>query len=121
MIDSGRRVVVLMENHGGGTTYPWLLQGFDWVQDTPYENPTLADLSCRLERGSPDHPILLVNHWLGGYRKLVTDARRVNARGVLLPELRRCERERGQLPNFVAVNFYDQGDLLPVIDKLNGV
>ena len=40
MIDSGRRVVVLMENHGGGTTYPWLMQGFDWVQDTPYENPT---------------------------------------------------------------------------------
>ena len=28
MIDSGQRLVVLMENHGGGTTYPWLLPGF---------------------------------------------------------------------------------------------
>jgi hypothetical protein len=120
MIDSGRRVVVLMENHGGGTAYPWLLQGFDWVQDTPYENPTVADLSCRLERGSADDPILLVNHWLGGYRTLVTDARVVNARRVLLSELRRCSRERGHLPNFVAVNFYDQGDLFSVIDTLNG-
>jgi hypothetical protein len=120
MIDSGRRLVVLMENHGGGTQYPWLLQGFDWVQDTPYENSRMADLSCRLERGSQQNPILLVNHWLDGIRSLVTDARAMNARGVLLPELRRCERERGQLPNFVAVNFYDQGDLFSVVDTLNG-
>jgi hypothetical protein len=121
MIDSGRRVVVLMENHGGGTQYPWLLQGFDWVQDTPFENPTVADLSCRIERGSLDDPILLINHWLGGFRNLVTDARTINAAAVLLPELRRCESERGQLPNFVAVNYYDQGDLFSVIDTLNGV
>ncbi len=120
MIDSRRRVVVLMENHGGGTRYPWLLQGFDWVQDTPFENAKLTDMSCRLERGSPDNPILLVNHWLDGIRSLVTDARTVNTKGVLLPELRRCERERGQLPNFVAVNFYDQGDLVSVVDTLNG-
>jgi hypothetical protein len=90
------------------------------VQDTPYENPTVADLSCLLERGSPTDPILLVNHWLGGFTSLVTDARTVNARAVLLPELQRCARERGQLPNFVAVNYYDQGDLFPVIDTLNG-
>lgn len=120
MIDSGRRVVVLMENHGGGPAYPWLLQGFDWVQDTPFENPTVADLSCRLERGSAAQPIFLVNHWLGGIRSLVTDARTINARGVLLPELRRCESERGRLPNFVAVNFYDQGDLFSVVGTLNG-
>jgi hypothetical protein len=114
-------VVVLMENHGGGVSYPWLLQGFDWVQDTPYENDTVADLSCRLQRGSPDNPILLVNHWVDRVKSLVTDARTVNARDVLLPELRRCESERGQLPNYVAVNFYDQGDLFAVIDTLNGV
>ena len=63
----------------------------------------------------------MVNHWLGGYRTLVSDARRVNVRKVLLPELRRCTKERGQLPNFVAVNFYNEGDLLPVIDRLNGL
>jgi hypothetical protein len=112
--------VVLKENHGGGSQYPWLLQGFDWVQDTPFENPSVADLSCRLQRGSPTDPILLINHWLGGVTSLVTDARKINARDVLLPELRRCESERGQLPNFVAVNFYDQGDLFSVIDTLNG-
>jgi hypothetical protein len=121
MIDSGHRVVVLMEKHGGGAQYPWLLQGFTWVQDTPFANPTVADLSCRRQRGTPDSPILLINHWLGGFRSLVSDAQTVNARSFLLPELRRCERERGQLPNFVAVNYYDHGDLFSVIDELNGI
>jgi hypothetical protein len=121
MIDSGRRVVVLMENTSGGSRFPWLLPGFTWVQDTPFENPTIADLSCRRERGLPDSPILLVNHWLGGFTSLVSDAETINARSVLLPELRRCERERGQLPNFIAVNYYDHGDLFSVVDELNGV
>jgi hypothetical protein len=91
------------------------------VQDTPYENPSIKSLSCSRERGPADASILMINHWLGGVRSLVTDAELVNARGVLLPELRRCERERGQLPNFVAVNFYDKGDLFPVVDELNGI
>jgi hypothetical protein len=45
----------------------------------------------------------------------------VNARDVLLPRLEECQEERGQLPNFVAVDYYSRGDLLPVVDELNGV
>jgi hypothetical protein len=64
MIDSGKRVVVLMENHGGGATYPWLLPGFDWVQDTPYDFASASAFSCARLRGRPSSPLLLVNHWL---------------------------------------------------------
>ena len=28
--------------------------------------------------------------------------------------------EAGQLPNFIAVDFYEQGDLFAVVDALNG-
>jgi hypothetical protein len=97
------------------------MPGFTWVQDTPFENATVADLSCRRERGLPGSPILLINHWLNGVTSLVSDAETINARSVLLPELRRCQRARGQQPNFVAVNFYDHGDLFSVVDELNGV
>jgi hypothetical protein len=121
LIDSGQRVVVFMENHGGGRRYPWLMQGFDYVQDTPYDNPRRTALSCSLERGSPDNSILLVNHWVDGPGSLVRDARKANAEKVLLPQMRECEQERGQLPNFVAVNYYNLGDLFPVVDELNGV
>lgn len=120
MIDSGKRVVVLMENHGGGKTYPWMLQGFDWVQDTAYTNPTTADLTCALNRGAPSHPLLLINNWLSGFTSLVTNAKKVNAIGVLGPYLQKCRTERGQLPNFVAVNFYNEPDVFKAVDQLNG-
>ena len=41
------------------------------------------------------------------------------AAGVLLDRARRCMRESGHLPNFVAVDFYDVGDVFAVVDALN--
>ncbi len=121
MIDSGRRVVVMMERHGGGTAYPWLLPAFAYVQDTPFTNPTAADLRCDRERGTAASPLLLLNYWLANFRSLITDARTINALPVLGPYLERCRRERGMLPNFVAVNFFDLGDVFRAVDQLNGV
>lgn len=121
MVRSGRRLVVLMENHGGGSAYPWLLQGFDWVQDTPYTNQALTSFSCDRLRGNPDSPLLLINHWLSGLTSVVSDATRANARDVLRPELERCRKVRGMLPNFVAVSWYSVGDVFGAVDALNGV
>jgi hypothetical protein len=121
MIDSGRRLVVLMERRGGGKAYPWLLQGFDYVQDTPFFNPSVADLGCTPNRGTASNPLLLVNHWLNNFNSLVTDSRRVNAYGILEPILVKCQKERGQLPNFIAVNYFNEGDLFRAVDTLNGV
>lgn len=121
LIDSGHRLVVMMERHGGGSAAPWLLSAFDWVQDTSYTNPTVADLSCALNRGSADDPLFMINNWLSSFSSLITDARKVNAFGQLWPYVERCRQERGQIPNFVAVNWYDQGDVFQVVDGLNGV
>jgi hypothetical protein len=121
MIDSGRRVVVMMERHGGGTAYPWLLPAFTFIQDTPFTNPTLVDLRCDRKRGTDTSPLLLLNYWLANFDSLVTDARKINALPVLGPYLARCKQERGMLPNFVAVNFFDEGDLFRAVDQLNGV
>jgi len=121
MIDSGHRLVVLMERHGGAATYPWLLQGFDFVQDTPYSNPTVNDLSCKLKRGSASDPLFLVNNWLSSFQSLVTNARKVNAYDVLEPYLEKCRKERGQIPNYVAVNYFNEGDVFKVVNALNGL
>lgn len=121
MIDSGRRVVIMMEEESGGRDHPWLLPGFEWVQDTPYLFRTPGTFSCAPNRGTADASLFLVNHWVTDKAREVTNARKVNARDVLLPRLERCQAERGRLPNFVAVDFYDQGDLLDVVDTLNGL
>jgi len=95
--------------------------GFDWVQDTPFTNPTAADLSCAPKRGSASRPLFLVNYWLSNFRSLVSDARKINAYDVLWPYLAKCRQERAHLPNYVAVNFYNEGDLFRAVDELNGV
>ena len=48
-----------------------------------------------------------------------TEARTVNAYDVLMPRAEQCMQERRLLPNIIAVDFYDQGDLLKVVQDLN--
>lgn len=121
MIDSGRRLVVLMENEDGGASYPWQMPGFTWAQDTPYSFRTADQFSCARYRGSSSSPLFLLNHWLSNYLSRVSDSADVNSEGLLGARARECQRARGHIPNFVAVNFYDEGDLFAVVDRLNGV
>lgn len=121
MISSGHRVVFLLENASGGAENPWLIDSRVAVQDTPYSFTTSSQLSCDLFRGTADASLFLVNHWLSNYATRVSDAATVNAADVLEPRLEQCQAERGRLPNFVAVDNYDQGDLMGAVDRLNGV
>lgn len=121
MIASGKRVVFLMENTPGGAEYPWLLDAKTFVQDTPFLFRSAEEFSCEAFRGQPDSPLFLVNHWVSSTTSRVTNAATVNASDVLLTRLRECEQERGRLPNYVAVDFYDRGDLFESVDDLNGV
>ncbi len=123
LIDSGQRVIVLAENVGAPGT--WYHQGFDLVQETPYDNATAAalasDESCRPNRGDPAADLFLLNHWVAVYPPKPSEARKVNAYDFLLDRARRCQEIRGKLPNLVAVDFYDRGDLVAVVDELNGL
>lgn len=121
MIESGKRLVVMLEAGDGGDGAPWLINGFTTTQETPYTFPTAESFSCAKNRGAPDAPLLLMNHWLSGFTSLASDARLVNSRDILLPRAEQCQAERGQIPNFVAVNFVAYGDLFDVVDTLNGV
>jgi hypothetical protein len=121
MIDSGHRVVVMAENQSGGTRYPWLLAAFHELQETPFNAVQVADLSCRANRGNPDATLFLVNHWLNQSLSRVSASRLANSDAVLGQRLTQCQRERGMLPNFVAVDYYNQGDLFGQVSRLNGL
>jgi hypothetical protein len=121
MIRSGERLVVLVEDGDGGAEAPWLANGFEYVQDTPYTFPTVDSFSCDSNRGPADASLLLLNHWLSGFDSLVSDAELVNDRDVVGPRAEQCEAERQLLPNFVAVNYVAIGDVHEVVDALNGL
>jgi hypothetical protein len=44
----------------------------------------------------------------------------VNYNPLCIDRVRQCEEEGNDFPNFVAVDFYDIGDLFDVVDALNG-
>jgi hypothetical protein len=129
MVDSGQRVLFLAENRGGGA--PWYHPAYEAIlQETPFAfgrpaqltDPAGLTATCGPNRGPATAPLFLVNHWI------TTDpvprpsnADRVNAYGPLMARLRECERIRGRMPNLVAVDFEGRGDVLRVVDELNGV
>jgi hypothetical protein len=115
LIAARTRLVVLAEKDGGSPA--WYLDGFSFVQDTPYQATTPRQLSCRRFRGEPDSPLFLVNHWIAAFPP--SPGRNQRAGGpVLERRLATCERER-QLPNLVAVDFYERTSLLEAVARLN--
>ena len=110
---------------------PWYQVGYDrLLRETPYEfrrpakllDPARLPASCEPNRGPESAPLFLLNHWVGtDPAPRPSNAARVNAFEPLLRRARECERIRGRLPNLVAVDFYAEGDLLRVVDALNGL
>jgi len=64
-----------------------------------------------------------INHWVTpvGEAATAAQAKVINAYDVLMPRVRDCMIQRGRFPNIIGVNFYDKGDLLRVVNELNGV
>ena len=120
LVGRNERLVVMTE-HADRAPVPWLHRGFELMQETPFSFRSVDDLSCEPNRGPVDAPLFLVNHWIEDISPTPADAELLNAREVLLPRLEQCEAERGLAPNLVAVNFYRSGDLLAVVDEINGV
>ena len=120
LVGRNERLIVMTE-HADRAPVPWLHRGFELTQETPFAFHSADDLSCEPNRGPADAPLFLVNHWIEDISPTPQDAELLNARDVLLPRLRECAAERGRTPNLVAVNFYRTGDLLAVIDEINGV
>ena len=127
MIAANRRLVVVAENRAGAA--PWYRLAYRGVvQETPYHfgsvrelvDPAGVDASCRPFRGGTGAPLFLLNHWVTTAPvPRPSDAAKINAEPILLRRARACQRLRRHIPNLVAVNFAERGDLLGVVDRLN--
>jgi hypothetical protein len=119
MIADDERVLVMAENKRDGAD--WYHPAFELMQETPYTFKRPSQMSCGPNRGQHANSLFLVNHWIDtSPSPRASIAKVVNAYGFLLRRARTCERER-QFPNLLAVDFYQQGDLQRVVDRLNGV
>jgi hypothetical protein len=119
LVDLDQRLIVFTESGRGGA--PWLLPAFDAFQETPYSFKTPADFSCRPNRGGTAGSLFQINHWIETTpAPRPTNAEIVNAYDFLLGRARACQRERRHVPNVIAVDFYNVGDVVGVARTLNG-
>ncbi len=120
LIDAKTRVFIMVESGGGPA--PWHHGYEDYAQDNPYSAETVADFSCDRLRGKAGNPLLLINHFLTagltGHEVLATQA---NAEPGLSEHVLKCQKQFGQLPNIVALDWYHVGGLMPLVRKLNGL
>jgi hypothetical protein len=119
MIDSGRRLVVFAENHGG--TPNWYAKLYRYAMETPYTFTTPSAFSCRPNRGGTGKRLFVLNHFITRDAPSRNDAAVVNASAVVVSRARQCATKRGRLPNFVNVDFSTLGDLTRAVDTLNRV
>lgn len=128
MIDSGKRVVMISQNKTSGLAWYPKLTAIG--RDTTYEfsrtdqltNPTKLWDSCRptpwgaAGRGR----ILVMQHFVTptttGSRSASTT---VNARSVIEARSLKCQQRHGVMPSLILVDYYELGDVLGAVRKLN--
>lgn len=125
LIEADERVMVLGEMHSGGSEFPWYEDGFTLVQETPFTFHSPEEIAspagCRPNRGTEHSPMFQINNWVEQIPRSPDLAGEVNDFDALLGRARMCERRRGLLPNLIAVDHYDRGEVLEVVNVLNGL
>jgi hypothetical protein len=119
LVHDGHRLVTFSEVE---TPAPdWNHPAFRYMQDTPYAVSSPGELSCTRYRGEKTASLFLLNHWARRSAPDRADARVLNAREAIVSRARACAAERGQLPDFIAVDFFSLGDVMGAVDELNGL
>ena len=118
LIDNGQNLLVFAERGDPGGP-PWYHSMYDWFQETQFSFTNKNQFNCQPNRGRPDAPLFLINHWITVSPPNPGEEAVVNSRAVLDKRIQQCLRERGLAPNILQVQFAERGDLMSVVKSLN--
>jgi len=115
LVDDGTNLIVFAERGGTGAP-PWYQSAYGgWVQETKYEFPSVSAFDCLPNRGGATGKLFLVNHWVTTAGPSPNTARTANGVDVLRPRLEQCIKQRGQLPNMVAVDYAQASPMVQLL------
>lgn len=106
---------------------------YSYVFETPFDNQNINAFTCTVDRPkNQERPMYVLNHFLYGTLALSSSidlpqpdkANTTNAAS-LADHAKKCQQTFNKIPNFIAVDFYDQGsnnqNVLSITADLNGV
>lgn len=136
MIDSGKRLVVFIDNSADTSSVPYILPEFQNIWENPYDQTT-TPFNCsvdRINRGSSSSNLMyLINHNLDtsfnlfGTSITVPNTDQLNTTNSLasvLTDANNCARMHSSVyPNFILADFYNTGSngLFRAAAQMNGV
>lgn len=127
MIIRGKRVVMFIDYVSNQTAYPWLLDEFTQVWESPFD-PLDRDFPCTVQRppdlsdASAKNRLYLINHNLNAEFNvfgteilvpavsLLNETNNATGYGSLGEAARNCRKQWGRAPNFLNVDYYNYGD-----------
>ncbi|KAJ9400711.1 hypothetical protein DTO282F9_2279 [Paecilomyces variotii] len=119
-------------DYGANTTsIPYILDEFSYFFETPYDVTDPSFSNCSIDRppgASASGRMYIVNHFLDvdilgvlvPDRVAAPTTNAVSGNGSIGAQASLCEGLYGRVPNFVLVDFTDQGDVLGAQESLNG-
>jgi hypothetical protein len=121
LVRSQHNVVVFTQEAVSGR-YPWDMYAFGgFIQDTPLGAVKPSQFSCKLSRGLPSSPLLMMNDWADVFPPRRSPNVALTQRKFIVKRARQCQAERGKLPNLILTDFYDSGDVIGAARQLNGL
>jgi len=132
MIQSGKKVVNFIDS-GADPSVPWLMSEYNLVFETPFQNSDLNRWMCTFDRPKEQRPMYVLNHFLSGsgsggvIQVSLPQPDKANiSNGINLENhAKQCQQTFKTIPNFVAVDFYEEGsdniNVFSVVSGLNNV
>ncbi|PKS11937.1 hypothetical protein jhhlp_001233 [Lomentospora prolificans] len=140
MISSGKRLVTFVTSITESATYPYLLNEFTYVFETAFEVTSSSGFNCTLDRPSrvgdastavSQGMMSLANHFLykslGAFGIMIPDVDQIantnnpatTGVGMLGTHATQCRKEWGARPNFILVDFFNEGPAIDIADVMN--
>jgi hypothetical protein len=145
LIANNTRLITFVADLDPSTTIaanaPYLLNEFTFIFENPFQVTDAANFSCTADRPAAVHGntaaavasgrLSLVNHFLDLQEPFgivvpdVANAKLTNANSGVVGNLgtsaSQCAQAFGKQPNFLLVDFFDQGPAITTVDQINGI
>ena len=120
LILTGKDLVVFWEQPGN-QSYPWLHDFGEFGWTTDYAEDNAEDMECTVHRGDGTQPVWHLNNWLKSMFGVADPYRsgEVNDYDFLLNRSIECWEIMDDRPTFIAVDYWEDGEITNVTITLN--
>jgi hypothetical protein len=120
LIESGERVILFSQDRPE-VDIPWYHYDADYMAKTHWGFNDSANFNCELTRGNLSSSLRWLDHYVTDPISSESASNATNQVPVIVERADNCTEQWGQIPNFIAVDFWEQGDIVLAVETLNGL